>query len=520
MTTGRMPFSRKVFAAVTLCLQGMGSQACGGIATDGAPDGDPSNDDLDQNEPDVTCRAADCPPHEPEPPVVNPPPVMNPPPDVQPPDIETPDDDPPELVDPPLVDPPQVAVCEGSETVFTEGLNLPAEPEFLGVVRMNGDEAVFEEARGTCLGSSDTAGCIETIQGDDLMNVVPLFDERYLVAVSFDVMTIINDVDSLVRFLGPIDTATETELVLRARGYNESNVGSRFVCGAFSAYEQNCLIIADDYPYVPGGNNCAHAEGTRTLLCVDAGGGAFETEDHYTVYGECLGGRRPAGLLPFAPLRATKSSKVVQGDECALNSSRAAYFVRLYQLESAAVVAFSHLALELEEHGAPARLAQGARDAAQDEVRHAYLACERATQWGARLPLPKIQVAKRKPRSLLEMALENAEEGYVRESFGAAQALLRAKRATEPADQSFWSEIAADELRHAEFSRDLGEWLKTRLTAAQNKQVSRARAHAYDTLHGELKQAAAPASATSEGPSPALQLALLERLRGELAPRS
>lgn len=514
MTGGRTAFSRKVVAAVTLCLQGMGGQACGGIATDGAADGDPLDDGLDPNEPDVTCRRADCSPDEPESPHEPEPPVMTPPPGVQPPE-----DEPPVPVDPPEpIEPPPAAVCDGSETLFIEGLDLPTEPEFLGVVRTTGDEVFFEEAKGTCLGSSDAAGCIEAIEGHDLASETPLFDQRYLVAVSFDLMTVINDVDSLVRFLGPIDTATEVELVLRARGYDASNVGSRFVCGAFSARYENCLVTADSDPFVPGGNNCEQAEGTRSLLCVNAVGGVFEREEHYTVYGECLGGRRPAGLVPFAPLRALVSSEDVQPDERTRSASGSAYFVRLYQLESAAVVAFSHLSLELEELGAPHSLVERARDAAQDEVRHARLARERAYQMGARVPLPEIEVAKREPRSLLDIALENAEEGCVRESFGAAQALLRAKWAVERANQIFWSEIAADELRHAELSRDLGAWLKTRLTETQNWRVSRVRVDAYNTLHGELKKAAAHVSAACDGPGPDLQLQLLERLQSELAP--
>lgn len=521
MSSTHTPYSARVFAAVTLCMQGVGSQACGGIAIDRADeettDREHPNDRVDQNEPDKLCTAAECPPDDSEPPLITPP-TDGPPPNLPPPNLPPPNLPPPIDIPPPddgPVESPPAAVCDGPETLFVEGLDLPTVPEFLGVVQVTEEEASFTQAKGTCLGSSDIAGCVEKLERDLLADTTPLFGQYYLVAVSFDLVTIINNVESLLHFIGPVNTATETELVLRAHGYNESNVGPRFICGGFSTYRENCLILADNFPYIQA-TSCDSAEGTRSLLCVSPEGELFREDERYTVYGQCLGGRRPAGLAPFAPF--TTLARASNGDQHAPNSRGAADFVHLYLLESAAVVAFSHLARELEERGAPLELIQRARDAAQDEVRHARLARERAYQAGAQEPLPEIEVEEHKPRSLLDMALENAEEGYVRESFGAAQALLRAKWTTHPADQIFWSEIAVDELRHAELSRDLGEWLRSRLTEKQNKRVNQARARAYKNLHRELSQAASHPSTRNDRPSAQLELTLLEHLQGDLAP--
>lgn len=482
-------FSAKVLAAVTLCLQGAGTVGCGGIASEG---GDETESQVDRlNPPDADCELGECVVEDLDPDAVSPPDI----------DVVEPEPDPVEI-------PPQ-QVCDGTVTHLTEALNLPSPPEFLGVVSVDADEPYFSEATGTCLGETDTQGCIDAIALDSLPSSPLLFDHRYVLAVSGDVLDVINDVDGLRSFLGEIDTPTEVELILRAHSYNESTVGPKFSCGAIGRHEDNCLAVTDSGAFVGGGNNCESAEGTRELLCVDAGGNVHEREQTYTVYGECLGGRRPEGLEPLEQSRAHPGGK--PGSD-----HSAAYFVQLFQLESAAVVAFSRLAVELEERGAPRALIERARNAAQDEVRHAHLAQTRAVELGAVLPLPRIAVAPRRPRTLLDMAIENAEEGYVRESFGAAQALLHSKWVSDEKERQLWAEIAADELRHAELSREIGAWLSTRLTCAQRHQISEARTRAFLELESELRQK--PSQGANLAVSQEIQVQLLLLLSSELAP--
>src|SRR5580658_1383630 len=93
-------------------------------------------------------------------------------------------------------------------------------------------------------------------------------------------------------------------------------------------------------------------------------------------------------------------------------ASEAAY------LEAASVRAFDWLEDELSAHGAPERLQARARRAARDEVRHARVIRSFAERAGARVPSLRVKAAR--ARSLEAMAVENAVEGCVNETLGAA----------------------------------------------------------------------------------------------------
>jgi hypothetical protein len=76
------------------------------------------------------------------------------------------------------------------------------------------------------------------------------------------------------------------------------------------------------------------------------------------------------------------------------------------------------------------------------------------------------------------MAIENAVEGCVKETFAAAVALVQAQTAADPEMRTTFRRIAIDELRHAELSWAVARWLDTRLTVADRRQVLRARQRA------------------------------------------
>lgn len=117
-------------------------------------------------------------------------------------------------------------------------------------------------------------------------------------------------------------------------------------------------------------------------------------------------GRRPAGFL----------------DCPSPGSGPGAYFATLARLEAASVPAFLALRRELRAHRAPAPLLRAAARAAADEVRHARAMTALARRFGARVfnPPPPPPAP---PRPLLDVAAENAREGCVRETYGAALAL-------------------------------------------------------------------------------------------------
>lgn len=478
MSVPRTSFAHRVFSAVTLCLQSAGLSACGGIAEDSRA--------LDVGEEDVgeeDTPLDNVPPRKDDPPLT--------PPDV-PPEPPEPEPEPHEFTPP-----PPAQICVGSETDWTQGLDLPSPPEFLGVVETTGQKAWFVQSSGRCLGSSDEEICAPPITTESLVSVPPLSGQRFLVAVNGDVVAIINNYESLTNLLGSIDTATEAELILRSLNYDELIPGG-IPCGAVSQDAPHCLVLKEVRPLLPA-DNCSTAEGERTLLCVREDASVFETVEPLTVYGQCLGGRRPDGLIPSAVGSSVSSQEP------------AGYFAELYRLETAAVAAFAELAYELSRHGAPESLVHRARTAALDEVRHSLMAEKKAAAHGAVLPLPEVRVARKPERSLFELALQNATEGCVRESFGAAQALLSARGSQAESERQFWQVIAGDEMRHAELSREVAVWLSGQLTRAQKEEIQAARALAYRELEAEVRGS----GGEGEG-SAALQLLLLRSLKSEL----
>src|SRR5262249_18706716 len=126
-------------------------------------------------------------------------------------------------------------------------------------------------------------------------------------------------------------------------------------------------------------------------------------------------GRIPAGLA--RPRRRRAASPGVAP------STLGAYFADAAHLEDASVHAFRRLRRELLAHGAPPRLLRAAERAARDEIRHARLTGRLARRFGG--DLCRARVKKLATRPLDEVAIENAVEGCVRETFGAMVATFQ-----------------------------------------------------------------------------------------------
>src|SRR6202022_3351715 len=92
-------------------------------------------------------------------------------------------------------------------------------------------------------------------------------------------------------------------------------------------------------------------------------------------------------------------------------------------LEGAAVFAFEALERELVAHQAPIHLVARARSAQRDEKRHHSAISGLAIRLGARVP--PVEVNATGIRTLVEMATQNAVEGCVRETYGAAVGALQ-----------------------------------------------------------------------------------------------
>jgi hypothetical protein len=183
----------------------------------------------------------------------------------------------------------------------------------------------------------------------------------------------------------------------------------------------------------------------------------------------CGFGRPPRGFVPRrVPSRTVLGAKLAQ----------------IAQLEDASVVAFDAVHADLLRLGAPVALLRAVTAARSDEVRHARRFQREAARHGA--DAPRAAVAPIAARSAEALAIDNAEEGCVRETFGAALAAAQAERATDPRLRALWVRIAADELRHAALSWRIGGWLEARLDASGRAHVAQARRRALAALDDEL----------------------------------
>jgi len=181
---------------------------------------------------------------------------------------------------------------------------------------------------------------------------------------------------------------------------------------------------------------------------------------------DCGGaGRRPPGLVA-TPLRA--------------DDGAGARFARMATLEQASIAAFVQLARELEALSAPATLVARAYAAARDEARHTKIATALARRHGVEPTAPVITPTPL--RSLFEIAIDNAREGCVGETFAAVALAKQARVETDPFVARALAEIALDEAEHAALSFDLDAWLRGRLDPWARREVSLAEEAALSAL--------------------------------------
>lgn len=218
-----------------------------------------------------------------------------------------------------------------------------------------------------------------------------------------------------------------------------------------------------------------------------------------SAYGICIGGRAPRGFVPGEVRSATAPG---------------AHLARMAQLEAASVDSFDALHADLARLRAPRRMLAAVRAAARDEVRHARIVRSLAARFGA--GVPPVTVPPATPRSLEEIAIENAREGCVREAFGAAIVALQAARATDARVRRSMGAIARDELEHAALAWDIASWLEPRLDPRARRGVREARLRALRGLRAEMLDAQ-PGHPVLGLPDERTARAVLERMWTALA---
>lgn len=173
-----------------------------------------------------------------------------------------------------------------------------------------------------------------------------------------------------------------------------------------------------------------------------------------------------------------------QSFDCAPPDSVGAWLATAAFLEAGSVDAFVRLSTELAAHGAPRALVLSARRAAADEVRHARDVSALSRRY-AREPRRPARVRVRR-RSLARIALENAIEGCICETYGALVATYQARHASDPAIRHAFRAIAAEETAHAALAREIAEWAAPKLSRATRARIARASQREIEKIRREL----------------------------------
>lgn len=213
----------------------------------------------------------------------------------------------------------------------------------------------------------------------------------------------------------------------------------------------------------PSAADCAHAcrAGSRAVQSCE-----MVQESSQPLVAVCRG-YSPSQCVDHIP--SGRAPETLNCDSPPRLESAAAYFVRSAQLEAASVHAFRALASDLRRLQAPQRLVNATVRAAADERRHAR-AFQRLARRAGRAT-PRVVRVPATPRSMLELALENAAEGCVIETYSALVAAYQARHAAEPSLRRTLSRIAREEAEHARLSWQLWSWCLGRVDGASRARL-------------------------------------------------
>ena len=174
-------------------------------------------------------------------------------------------------------------------------------------------------------------------------------------------------------------------------------------------------------------------------------------------------GRRPIGYI----------------DSCGQRRGLGEYCAHVAQLEAASIIAFVELARQLKCHGAPAHLIQRCLMAAKDEIHHANAFMTLAKNFGETIPAI---IREKAPEDLFHIALHNAVEGCVFETWAALKAHHQSIHCQIPTLKKLYARVADDETRHGQLAWDLHHWLMTQLSETQRSMITSAQRDAFVRL--------------------------------------
>ena len=219
----------------------------------------------------------------------------------------------------------------------------------------------------------------------------------------------------------------------------------------------------------------------------------------------CNGGRRPEY---FAALGFSAPP---------LGREIGTHFARAACIEAASVHAFRWLRDELVAHRAPRRLVRAASRAVRDEKRHVRQTSALARRFGED-PIAPMSLSRRTVRPLLEVAIENAVQGCVRETYSALECAWQARVASDPVVRATMKLIARDELRHLALSWAVHGWAMGKLDSTARFRVRHAQIAEIAALKRELSDEAHRSVVRAGGlPQSFQSLALVEAIEAKIA---
>lgn len=352
---------------------------------------------------------------------------------------------------------------------------------------------VAAELGQACRGASDQQGCLDEVAALREPPAECPCPPGSLIVTRGDEVLAVTTEGQAEALLGMIDTRDEAILAAFL-------AGQRIECGYAEGSGTQARSVGDGYEIATDWEVCSAGIFTQSTQ-LDASGEVMLGEQERVDDSLCAIGRRPEGLLCAVTPRAA--------------GALGRHFASAAHLEAASVFAFDRLARELVALDAPVELVQRARRSAIEEIRHARIVSGLAARFGAVVATPSI--AHEAPRTRFAIALENAVEGCVRETFGALLAWHQALAARDPAVRDAMREIAEDETRHAELAWAIAAWLQPQLDAAEREQLALARSVGFARLASEDIELSAAERIAIGWPRPDVCSALLQQLQLRLA---
>jgi hypothetical protein len=234
-----------------------------------------------------------------------------------------------------------------------------------------------------------------------------------------------------------------------APGYFCASVGDGGGCGyhAFACLtpKDECSGNAD----CTEGGYCDMLEGHR--ICSDAVCGRPFLVDHAP---------RMAPLVPGGDWSTLGASPRLDHLTFAEREALARHWSRLGQMEHASIAAFARFNLQLLALGAPPELVVACTGALADETAHTKLCFQLASAYaGCALGPGPLNIAGSLAVTSLEEVVDLVlVEGCIGETNAALEALEAADAASDPVVRAAYTQIAADEQRHAELAFRFVRW--------------------------------------------------------------